>query len=118
VTAQHGGRASVCSRGAEAQWQWEPHEGHVSWVLSVHRRRGGELDRGHLGVHVAQQGAPMHRAYLAMDAHTGSTTQGLDGTLLASLASVQKFGRTTKIGHHRSRRFLKKLENSTETHRR
>jgi hypothetical protein len=36
----------------------------------------GELDRGvHLGVHAAQRGAPLHRAYPAMHARAGSSTQ-------------------------------------------
>jgi hypothetical protein len=36
----------------------------------------GELDRGaHPGVHAAQRGAPVHRAYPAMHARAGSSTQ-------------------------------------------
>jgi hypothetical protein len=62
--------------GTEAQRQWETREGHMSWVLSVRQHRGGELDRGHPGVHAAQRGAPAHRAYPAMHAPMGSATQG------------------------------------------
>jgi hypothetical protein len=46
VTARRGGRASVRSCGAKAQWQWESRGGHASWVLFVRRCRGDELDRG------------------------------------------------------------------------
>jgi hypothetical protein len=44
--ARSSGRVSVRSHGAEAQWQWEPHEGHTSWLLYVRWHWGGELDRG------------------------------------------------------------------------
>jgi hypothetical protein len=77
VTARRGDRASVRSCNTVASWQWELHEGHMSWVLSGRRRRGGELDRGgHPGVHAAQRGVLAHRAYLATHMHVGSATQG------------------------------------------
>jgi hypothetical protein len=45
VTTRRDGRASVRSYGAEAQRQWESRGGQASWVLSIRRHRGGELDR-------------------------------------------------------------------------
>jgi hypothetical protein len=48
----------------------------MSWALFIHRRQGGELDRGDPGVHVVHRGAPAHCAYPAMHAHAVSATQG------------------------------------------
>jgi hypothetical protein len=100
VTAWHGGRASVCSRGVEVQRQRESHGGHASWALSVRWHRGGELDRGNPDVHAGHRGTPAHCAYPAMHTHADSATQGPRRRAFGHVSSASGTG-CTKL-HHRA----------------
>jgi hypothetical protein len=85
--------ASVRSCDAEAQRQWESRGGHTSWVLSIHQRRGGELDRGrNPGVHAAHRASPAHCAYPATHTHAGSTTQGPSWCAFGCVSSASRTG--------------------------
>jgi hypothetical protein len=100
VIARRGDKASIRSRGARVQQQWESRGGHASWALSIRRCWGGERDRGggNPGVHVVHRGAPVHRAYPAMHVHTGSATQGPRRRAFGRVSSAS---RTSCVRLHR-----------------
>jgi hypothetical protein len=78
-------------RGPHDAWQKGGHVKGNDLRLSLHQRRGSELDSGgHPGVHMAQRGAPAHPGYTTMRVRWVALHRGLDGTL--SIASAWPAG--------------------------